>query len=137
MPALPEAELLAENFVDQLLAEPLEDPLEEAVRTPIQPVAAAPRLGEEAPVTPVTPAADLQFILMQQMQQQLFQMQQQMMGLQLPAPPPNSLVGRSGASRSIIFTSTPSASPSAPRSGSEEGEELKRMEQEGDGELII
>ena len=76
------------------------------------------RVAPVLPVTPVTPSADsLQFILMQQMQQQLFQLQQQFTTFQVPAPPPDaalqSLMGRSGASRSIIFTSPPSASASS------------------------
>ena len=115
-----------------------------------QPVAATPRLrGEapvapDAPVTPITPVTpDLQYIMMQTMQQQMiqlqqqFQLQQQQQQMMTFQRPPQSLLGRSGASRSITFTSSSSASP-VPllRSISEEGdEELKRMESESEGEL--
>ena len=108
VPAFPEAEHLAECLVD----------LEAPASPPGPLVAATPLVAPVTPVTPVTPSADsLQFILMQQMQQQLFQLQQQFTTFQVPAPPPDaalqSLMGRSGASRSIIFTSPPSASASS------------------------
>ena len=108
VPAFPEAEHLAECLVE----------LEAPASPPGPLVAATPRVAPVTPVTPVTPSADsLQFILMQQMQQQLFQLQQQFTTFQVPAPPPDaalqSLMGRSGASRSIIFTSPPSASASS------------------------
>ena len=138
--ALPEAEA---EVVEGLVQ------LEEIQPVPAaQPVAATPRLRGEAPVAPITPITpvtlDLQYILMQTMQQQMFQLQQQlqlqqqqqMMTFQRP---PQSLLGRSGASRSITFPSSSSASLSSAspvpllHSITEEGEEdLKRMESDGE-----
>jgi len=86
---------------------------------------------------PVASAADsLQFILMQQMQQQLFQMQQQMMTFQVPATPPDAASNKPGASRSIVFTPSLSASSSTPLQRYDSGDEnLKMMERESEGEL--
>ena len=146
--ALPEAEA---EVVEGLVL------LEEIQPVPAaQPVAATPRLRGEVPVTPVAPimpitpvTPDLQYILMQTMQQQMFQLQQQLQMQQQQQMmtfqrPPQSLLGRSGASRSITFPSSSSASSSSASSSSaspvpllhsitEEGEEdLKRMESDGE-----
>ena len=140
--ALPEAEA---EVVEGLVL------LEEIQPVPAaQPVAATPRLRGEAPVAPVAPITpitpvtpDLQYILMQTMQQQMFQLQQQLQMQQQQMMtfqrPPQSLLGRSGASRSITFPSSSSASSSSAspvpllHSITEEGEEdLKRMESDGE-----